>query len=282
MCKLVASIFSRLMKNGLFWFLFVVLFLFGMYSSSSESTSSTYSLDGCLFEFTPLMGIISAIFISLFIGSEYSDGVIRNKIITGHSRSSVYLSNMIVCSIANILLSLAYISAALIIGHTKNGGVLSQKGVVIFFVLCSIAISIAFASLMTLLAMLNRNKAGNVVVSMLLALALLMGSIFIYQSLSEPEQYDKYISVNEMGIPTEVERSPNPNYIDGSQRKVFEIINDCLPSGQAMQIVNSFDSGGIATKDDFTYPYVWLFYSFVFISATSAIGILFFKKKEIK
>ncbi len=91
MGKLVASIFSRLMKNGLFWFLFVVLFLFGMYNSSSESTSSTCSLDGCLFEFTPLMGIISAIFISLFIGSEYSDGVIRNKIITGHSRSSLYL-----------------------------------------------------------------------------------------------------------------------------------------------------------------------------------------------
>jgi len=287
MGKLIASIFSRLMKNVLFWSILILLFLFGMYSSSSEGsalsgTSSTYSLDGCLFEFAPLMGMISAIFISLFIGSEYSDGVIRNKLITGHSRSSVYLSNMIVCSIANILLSFAYISAVLIIGHTQNGGELSQKGTVIFFLLCSVAMSIAFASLMTLLAMLNCNKAGNVVVSMLLALALLLVSSFIYESLAEPEQYDRYISVNEMGIPTEVERSPNPNYINGTQRKVLEIINDCLPSGQAMQIANSFDSGGIAVKDDFTYPYIWLVYSFVFVATTSGIGILFFKIKEIK
>lgn len=287
MVKLIASIFSRLMKSILFWILFVALFLFGMYSSSSagsalSSTSLTYSLDGCLFEFTPLMGIISAIFISLFIGTEYSDGVIRNKLITGHSRSSVYLSNMIVCSIANILLSFAYISAVLIIGHTKNGEVLSNKSVVIFFLICSVAMAIAFASLMTLFAMLNHNKAGNVVVSMLLALALLVGSAFIYQSLNEPELYDKYISVNSAGIPTEVERAPNPNYIDGTQRKVFEIINDCLPSGQAMQIANSFDSGGIAVKDDFTYPYIWLLYSFTFVTVTSVIGVSFFKKKEIR
>ena len=40
-----------------------------------------FVLDGCLFECLPMMGLLSAFFRSLFIGSEYSDGTIRNKII---------------------------------------------------------------------------------------------------------------------------------------------------------------------------------------------------------
>ena len=54
------------------------------------------------------MGLVAAVFISLFVGSEYSDGTIRNKLVVGHSRMRIYLANLIVCSIACVLISLAY------------------------------------------------------------------------------------------------------------------------------------------------------------------------------
>lgn len=44
---------------------------------------------------------------------------------------------------------------------------------------------------MTLLAILNTNKAGDVVVSMILALVLLVSGSFIHQKLGEPKLYDK-------------------------------------------------------------------------------------------
>ena len=50
------------------------------------------------------MGLVAAILTSMFIGSEYSDGTIRNKLVVGHSRMRIYLANLIVCSVACVLI----------------------------------------------------------------------------------------------------------------------------------------------------------------------------------
>ncbi len=94
--------------------------------------------------------------------------------------------------------------------------------------------------------------------------------------------YDNYVSVNEAGIPTQVERLPNPLYIDGTPRAVLEVVNDLLPSGQAMQLADAFDSEGIANKNIENAPYRWLGYSLLVIILTSCIGIVLFRKKEIR
>lgn len=286
MSRLIFSTFTRLLRNFVFWILLVCLFAFGMYSGYSASSglsdsSVSFALDGFIFEYVPIMGIVTAIFVSLFVGTEYSDGTIRNKLV-GHSRSAVYISNLIVCAIAVNLFSVAYISAVLLVGNYQNGSFLSDTSTMLFFFICSLFTTTAFAGLMTFLAMLNSNKAGNVVISMILSLLLLVFSSFIYQRLSEPEQYDKYISVNSSGIPTQVEREPNPLYIDGAQRKVFELLNDCLPSGQAIQLANAFDAEGLIGKGNIDYPYMWLLYAGILTILISALGILVFKNKEIK
>lgn len=109
-------------------------------------------------------------------------------------------------------------------------------------------ISVTFASIMTLLAILNTNKAGNVVVSMILALVLLVSGSFIHQKLGEPKLYDNYVTVNEMGIPTQVEQLPNPQYIEGTPRIVLEVLSDLLPSGQAIQLADAFDTEGMTDE----------------------------------
>ena len=118
------------------------------------------------------------------------------------------------CSIACVLISLAYAAGIIMVGSSKGGELLTETSIVSMCLICSVLVSIAFASIMTMLAMLNTNKAGNVVVSMILALVLLVSSSYIYQRLGEPEMYDNYVSVNEVGVPTQVEQLPNPLYID--------------------------------------------------------------------
>ena len=108
------------------------------------------------------------------------------------------------CSVACVLISLSYITGVFVVGSAKGGELLTKTSVVTMCLVCSILVSVAFTSIMTMLAILNTNKAGNVVVSMLLALILLVSGSFIYQRLSEPEIYDNYVSVNEAGVPTEV------------------------------------------------------------------------------
>ena len=94
--------------------------------------------------------------------------------------------------------------------------------------------------------------------------------------------YDNYVSVNEVGVPTQVEQLPNPLYIDGTPRAVLEVINDLLPSGQAMQLADAFDSEGIANKDIKNTPYRWMGNSLLVIILTSGMGIVLFWRKEIR
>ena len=284
MSRLFLSTVFRMLKKFVFWILMICMFAYGVYSASNAASEARagFALDGCFFEFVPFVGLAAAVLVSLFVGSEYSDGTIRNKLVVGHSRMRIYLANLIACSIACILISLAYVAGVIIVGNSKGGELLTAANVVFMCLICSFWISIAFASIMTMLAMLNTNKAGNAVVSMLLALILLVSSSFIYQRLREPKVYDHYVSVSEAGIPTQVEELPNPLYIDGTPRAVLEVVNDLLPSGQAMQLADAFDSEGIVNKNIENTPYRWLGYSFLMIVLTSGMGIALFRKKEIR
>ena len=50
-----------------------------------------------------------------FIGTEYSDGTIRNKIVVGHSRSTIYLANLLTCCFAGLIMCLCFILPTLAI-----------------------------------------------------------------------------------------------------------------------------------------------------------------------
>lgn len=284
MSRLLTSTFFRMLKKIVFWILLICMFIYGVYSASNfaSEASAGFAIDGCVFDFVPFMGLVAAIFISLFVGSEYSDGTIRNKLVVGHFRMQIYLANLIACSLACVLISLAYVAGVIVVSSSKGGELLTETSIIAMCLICSLFLSIAFTSIMIMLAILNTNKAGNVVVSMILALIMLVSSSYIYQRLGEPETYDNYVSVNEVGIPTQVEQSPNPLYIDGTPRAVLEVVNDLLPSGQAMQLADAFDSEGIANKDIENASYRWLGYSILVIVVTSSLGIALFRKKEIR
>ena len=81
-----------------------------------------------------------------------------------------------------VLISLVYITGVFVVGSAKDGELLTKTSVVTMCLVCSILVSVAFTSIMTMLAILNTNKAGNVV-SMLLALILLVSGSFIYQKM---------------------------------------------------------------------------------------------------
>lgn len=162
MSRLLVSTFIRMLKKVIFWFFVLCMFAYGVYSALNIASEARigFVLDGCLFECLPLMGLISAIFTSLFIGSEYSDGTIRNKIIVGHSRIRIYLANLIVCAIASVLISLSYTVGVFVIGNMNGGELITETATIFLCMISSLMISVTFASIMTLLAILNTNKAG--------------------------------------------------------------------------------------------------------------------------
>ena len=121
MYKLLNAGFTRLMKNKMFWTIIIInlgiagFVLINRYQSL-RYFDETLKLEELLTTNLLFIGIFLAIFISIFVGIEYSDGVIRNKIIAGHSRTSIYISNLMISILGALLIELIYMLFITIIG----------------------------------------------------------------------------------------------------------------------------------------------------------------------
>ena len=103
MRKLLHSNFIRL-RNSLslgfslaFFLLWNGIMLFSSYDVMLK-LESDMPLDSVIFAFLFIIGIVMSVLTSLFIGTDYSDGTIRNKIIIGQSRNSIYAANLVTCA----------------------------------------------------------------------------------------------------------------------------------------------------------------------------------------
>ena len=94
MNRLLAANFSRLLKSKAFWVCCIYAFVYGIFMQVMNYLTTTASgevplIDNLFFSFSIITGILLSAFVSLFLGSEYNDGTIRNKLVNGHTRASI-------------------------------------------------------------------------------------------------------------------------------------------------------------------------------------------------
>ena len=279
MTNLMISGSKRLLKNRAFQITAAVVAVVGlfeifmMYRDSIIEMDTPY-LDGGLFSFAALGVFALAAVVPLFVGSEYSDGTIRNKVVVGHRRGAVYLSMLVTSVIAETLLILVWTAAYLI-----PGVILMEHAHPLWVYLClylAVFLELAvFSAIFTLLTMTLGNKAGSAVVCILFALLLVMQGIVVKYMLEEPEFYGPEIIISDDGeVSYGGEMEPNPNYIpEGSPKRAFyNFLMDFMPGGQALQIAGH-------TIDNLSkiclYDIGWL------VVLTGA-GVLIFRRKDLK
>lgn len=279
MINLISANLKRLKLSKIFWIQIVFMIALGIYlplihwsnNQTSVSKSSIETLDMGFFAYTIAATIFISVFCCLFLGTEYSDGTMRNKLIVGHSRSTIYLANLIVCSIAAIFFCIAYLVTAISIGTLLIGFFTTDIKFILVLIVCVFVLSIAITSLCCTIAMLIQNKAIIAVVCILTAFMLLLAGTYINARLSEPEYYDSYVyTVN--GMTTTEDKQLNSNYLKGTKREVYEFLFDFTPGGQVVQITD------MSVKK----PETLMLYSFVIVVLTTAVGLVFFKRKDIK
>ena len=114
MLKLLHAGFSRLHKSRLLLLCmtaaFAVSSLFLLQIGGSEE--SVWALDEALLQILPFLPVLYAAFIGLFLGVEYQDGTMRNKIVAGHTRSAVYLSQLLTAMLGCLGILLAWALSA--------------------------------------------------------------------------------------------------------------------------------------------------------------------------
>lgn len=174
MRKLLSANFSRLWRSKVFWVLesisAIVGAVFYILAVINEKNigDGWYLCNGNYYFFLVLVyvGVVMAVFSGFFIGTEYSDRTIRNKIIVGCSRTNIYLTNLVVVVIVGILFTITYITASVCVGLPFLGGLIWEAlGPVGWRILTGFIMLLCYGAIFTFFAMLDSSKSRNLIIS---------------------------------------------------------------------------------------------------------------------
>ena len=280
MSRLLFANLQRLGKNKIFWLgLFVTMgysllqFLsqYQFYQDYKEHLDykEWFSLDGIAFGCLIIIGIAFSVVVSMYVGTDYSDGTIRNKVIVGQSRWCIYFSNFLICVGICLFIYILGILTSYSLGRPVFGEFVNSREKIAMYVLAGGVISIAYAALFNMVAMLNTSKVHGVVISILLAFGMFFLAVYLFNALSQPEMIE---SVEMVGGELVTDTIKNPNYPSGLQRKIYQFLMDFLPTGQAAQIANL----------QLEHPVRLFSYSILLTVGCNLGGYLAFNKKNLK
>lgn len=275
MNKLLSAGFARLWKSRLFYLEIVISCGLAAIASCTQfrevrNWGAIIPLEHAFFNCTPFILFFAPSFIALFTGSEYSDGTIRNKLIVGNTRFDVYLSEFIVNSAAMLIVYMAQLIVAFALGLPMFGFFTVPITEILLQLFDAVLMVIGLSALFTMLTLLISSKSGNAVICLVLVCVLFVVGMMLQSALYEPEINANYMTLNDEGQVVMGEPYPNPRYISGVKRQVYQFIFDFIPMGQAIHVA------------DLSFAWYYSLYSLSLIAITTVPGLLLFRRKDIK
>ena len=278
MTHLLSANLLRLRRNLIFWLSVLGMLLFTVYKVvfveymdflRYPEFHSDVDQNGMFFLSTAVAGILSAVVSGLFLGAEFSGGGLRNKLIAGNRRSSVYLANYLTIGMASTVIwltTVATTTALLFFLFDK-----SLEPTVFPMLAVSLLCVWSIAAVLTWLGMSIPNQAVSAVTALLLLLAVIMLCITLAPRLMAPEQMVIDWKYTEAGDMVEV-YGPNPHYLGGAARWVVKALLCILPGGQntAMMYAGCVEPGDLAIGAAGTMVF------------STLAGLFFFKRKDLK
>lgn len=274
MRKLLSANFARLRSSKLFRLELLTavgmagLFLF---ANQFEGAATIKHMDYPYFNQFIYNPIIFAAFTSLWLGTEYSDGTMRNKLVAGHSRLAVYGAHLVSVVVVSLLVVTTQIAVTLTIGPLVFEAFRFSATEIVVAAVTALLVSASCAAIYTALAMNIQNKASGVIVSIAITIGLLLLTSLLSGVLYAPEMVYEYVEKTATGL-TYGPEVPNPGYIRGIARSIAEWVYDIIPNGQLLSV----------SYYDFERCHRWPLISIMVFMTASACGYGAFRKKDMK
>lgn len=258
MSKLLIADFYRMYHNKRLWLCVASMIVIAIFFIVMQYSAMDYTVDFSRVIFLPMTfyGIATSALISFFVGDDFSDGVIRNKMVAGRSRSAIYLSNLICAWSACVLVYTVTVKVTVGIGINLFQNDVTLADFLKYFML-GLFTGIAFGSIFCMLSMLIRNKVNAVMICMGLAFGMLFLCLHTNQILVQ-QQYKNGIL--------------NPHFADGIKRMIYEILHDINPFGQVAQLSSMTCLSVIR----------WMGMDIFWMIAAVGLGNVLFLKKDIR
>lgn len=222
MRNLLRADFYRMFRTRRLWLYAGLMAIVAIALMAIQRTAMDYtvSLDRVLFLPMAFYGIAAAALVAGFLGDDFADGVFKNKIICGQSKTAVYLSAQAACwagcAAVYLLTTTLTVCAGPMLFPVNVSGLEIAR-----YALLGICTALAYGSVFCLVAMLCQNKSTALTLCMALAFGMLFACLHTNQVLTQSEWKN--------GL-------PNPAYAHGFKRTLYLFLHDLNPSGQAAQL----------------------------------------------
>lgn len=265
MSKLLYAGIRRYLKSIIFWLAVIATAAIAVdfgYWTRNKYIDDVYFLA----EF-----IVLAILFTWLVGREFDEGVFRNKMICGHTKGTIFFSELILSEINCIFLFLIFSG----IFVAFNGYIFSNipaNVLIRIFIGCLLS-NMAFTAIFVTISCLIPHRAIIAVINILLIFGITFVSNDIDYSLSNEkynivydtetketvDEYGEYIE-EEIEIPGTERKVINPNYVDGWKRSVLKVAYRIMPisyiEDSVMRTYNCFGyndeyrNNGLTYEDD--------------------------------
>ena len=275
MAELLRAGFARLWKAPVFWLGAAFMALWGgmvcqtAYEGTREGT--VYFMSDLCRAHCIATVFLPAVFCTLFLGTEYADGTIRNKLIAGKSRAAVYMASLILSLAACLMMIGAHFLPVVCVGRLFTQGLGAAPGMLALLVGGEVLMAAALCGVCTMGSMLISRKAVLAVTLLLATLGGLAVSATIENRLEEPEHFQG-VMMTEDGQLVDAGDIENPGFLTGAEREVYQFAADFLPTGQALAY--NFDM--------VVYPRRMCLCSLLILSVSTGAGLAAFRRKDLK
>ena len=269
MSRIFFAEFRRLFRYRIYYAECVAVILFSLFYAEPPV------IDCFLFYIMIVIGAFSAICVSQFIGMEYSCGTIRNKLVTGHTRTEIYLAQLALHILAAVILFHISIFTIIIAGEVLNWTYDSSVRILIVYYIACICTIVLITAVSVFVSMQSSSAMAGFVILLLLYAGLSMMGTNLHGALREPEIQA-----------TDISQAGNPQEdMDAGTRMWIEYLLLINPYGQAayesMPLLER--NGEYIQAQTLENPLAKIFlFSAVESFGITVAGIFAFQKKEIK
>lgn len=276
MSRLLSADLHRLLKNKSFYLVAAGIFIFQiivMYFAirNDKLFSDAKVIEDYYYQALPYAGLILSAFMAMFVGTEHSDGTIRNKIAVGHRRIDICLADFITCTAAAGVFLIALALGGLT-GMQYFG--LWSAGMKTYF----LTLLTAFFTLLPLISLFGiivhmvQSRSVGAIAAVFLSIAFIYAGSYFYNSLQEPETICEFIRVTDDGNIEYGDEVANQAYIGGTKREVYQVILRLLPTGQQILLAD----------EPLEQPLFMIVCSSIITIIAIIAGLWCFQKKDLK
>lgn len=290
MIKLLNANLSRLFKGKLFYICALSAVAFALIDAISNALNP---IEHDILAEKPLFSesgifllILTVVFSGIFVGAEH-DGALRNKIIAGKRRFEILLAQIISCTAATVLFQIVFVVTVILIGTITGGKFLFSFRETVLYELLQLISLIEASVLFTIIPLIIQHKSKGAVVSLLVLVLL-----FVLNPTPPRYSFEAFYQ----GIPMSQSEKQNISDDEKLWIEICGCIQNINPFGQQKQIKESYCNRLYypayteyqkfsADNDVYTeipVPVEITLFATGTIVAMTAVGVLVFRKKDIK